>query len=322
MNDLNAVVEVLRNEDNFLITSHIRPDGDAVASQLALHYILRNLGKKVSIINQDPVPKNYTFLPNSNLISTNLKVKPDFNVSIILDCNDFGRIGEVYNLIKYSKLIINIDHHLGNGIGQLNLINSKASCVGEIIYQIAKSIPLKIDNTLATFIYTTIITDTGSFRFSNTSAFTHQIASDLLSCQVIPSKIHNLIYENNTPGLIKLFTQCLSTLNLSCNKKVVTVFLTKEMTEKTRVKHIETEMVTNLLLSIASVEIAIFLREIGDNMVRVNFRSKNKFDVNKLARFFNGGGHRQSSGCIIEDSLKSVQNTLGKKVREYIYQES
>lgn len=322
MNDLRAVVETIKKENNFLITSHVRPDGDAVASQLALFYILRNLGKKVTIINQDPVPKNYTFLPHSNLISTNLKIKPNFDISIILDCNDLKRIGEVEKLILNSKLIINIDHHLGKGIGNLNLINPKASSIGEIIFQIAKEIPFKFDNTLATFIYTAILTDTGSFRFSNTSAYTHKIASELLNHNVIPSKIHNLIYENNTSGLIKLLTLCLSTLNLSCNKKVATVFLSKEMAKKTRVRHIETELVTNLLLSIASTEMVVFLREIEDNKVRANFRSKNSIDVNKLAQLFNGGGHRQSSGCVIEDSLKSAQNILGKKIREYIYQES
>jgi len=319
LDNLYAIKNLLKEENNFLITSHIRPDGDAIGSQLALAYLLKRLRKKVTIINQDKIPQHFAFLPDSHLISTNLETKKIFDVAIILDCSEWERIGKVKEIVQSSKIIINIDHHLNSyGLGRFNLLNSQASSVGEMIFQIAKEIPVELDQALATLLYTAILTDTGSFRFSNSNSFTHQIVSELLTHNLNSSKIYNLIYENNPPGMINLLALCLSTLTLFCYKKVALVSLTEETRKESKAEHIETEMVTNLLLSIASVEVAIFIREIKDNMLRINFRSKDKVDVNKLARLFGGGGHKQAAGCTLYGQIDLVQKNIIKEIKKYL----
>jgi phosphoesterase RecJ-like protein len=318
MKDKKQILEVLNKEKNFLITSHIRPDGDSIASQLALYYILRKMGKKSSIINQDCPSQNYRFLPFIEEIKTEIDPNAYFPVSIILDCHEWKRIGEVEKIASKSEFIINIDHHpTEKGIGKFNFIDPEISSIGEMIYQIAKEFDLSFDKTLATLIYTAILTDTGSFRFSNTTSSTHKIASDLLSFGIVPSKIYNLVYENNPPGILNLLSLCLSTINF-IKDKVAIVQLSKEMLESTKVSYVETELITNLLFSVGSVDVAILLRELEDNKIRINFRSKKDIDVHKIAQLFNGGGHRQASGCVIKGTLESAFKLLSKRLREYL----
>lgn len=315
MNNFNEITKLLEKNNSFLITSHKNIDGDAIGSELALYFILKKLNKKPIILNQDRLPRIYNFLPDSDKVhcleDNYINIK-NIDVGIIVDCSNFERIEETYKIFKNIKNIINIDHHNSNKkFGKLNYIDSSASSVGEIIYDLIKFINLDLlDEKISTCLYTAIITDTGSFRYSNVSSKTFSVVSDLASQGIKPNLIADNIYNRNTYSGLKLLGKALLTLEVDKSNYVSWLTITRDMLNNTEANDEEVEGIIDMARTLENTEVSILFRETKDNKIKVSFRSKGDFNVNKFAGKFNGGGHPNSSGCVCSGKIAEVKEKI------------
>lgn len=316
------ILEKIKKHDSFLVVAHINPEGDAIGSQLAVANLLKRMGKKVSIINSDPVPKNIGFLPGTDEIKLYKDLKNEkvnFEVAIILDSPTLDRIGEVKDLVE-DKFIINIDHHISNcNFGQINFVDEHCSSVGEIIFDLFESSELDIDEESALFIYVAIMTDTGSFRYTNTTAKTHQIAARLLSYNINPKDVFEKVYETKSFATFKLLAEVLTNLKKTEDSKFVWFKITKEMLKRNQLGADCCEDFIAFVRMIEGSEVVAFLRELDEgNKVKVSFRSKTDVDVNKIARVFGGGGHKAASGCVIEKHIDEAEKMVLEEVKKVL----
>ena len=315
MNNFNEITKLLEKNNSFLITSHKNIDGDAIGSELALYFILKKLKKKPIILNQDRLPRIYNFLPDSDKVhcleDNYINIK-NIDVGIIVDCTNFERIEETYKIFKNIKNIINIDHHNSNeNYGDLNYIDSSASSVGEIIYDLIKFINLDLlDEKISTCLYTAIITDTGSFRYSNVSSKTFSVVSDLTSQGIKPNLIADKIYNRNTYSGLKLLGKALSTLEVDKSNYASWLTITRDMLNDTEANDEEVEGIIDMARTLENTEVSILFRETKDNKIKVSFRSKGDFNVNEFAGKFNGGGHPNSSGCVCSGKIAEVKEKI------------
>ncbi len=315
MNSLDEISKVLQKNNNFLITSHINLDGDGIGSELALYSILKKLKKKPIILNQGKLPKIYDFLPGINKIQY---LKDDYidtksiDVGISLDCSNVKRMGKTYEIFRNIKTVINIDHHKSNeNFGDLNYVDSSVSSVGEIIYELIKSINIDLlDEDISTCLFTSILTDTGSFRYSNVSSNTFRIASDLTSFRIKPHLIADNIYNRNTYSGLKLLGEALSTLEVTDSNYVSWLTITRKMLNNTKANDEEIEGIIDVAATLDNTEISILFRETKDNKIKISFRSKGNFDVNKFAGKFNGGGHPNAAGCLCSGKMYKIKEKI------------
>ncbi len=315
MSNFDEIIKVLQENNNFLITSHINLDGDGIGSELALYFILKKLNKKAIILNQDRLPKIYDFLPDSDKVHylEDNSINPKkIDVVIALDCSNIKRIGKTYEIFKDIKTIINIDHHKSNeNYGSINYVDYSTSSVGEIIYELIKSIDIDLlDEKISTCLFTAIMTDTGSFRYSNISSKTFGVASHLTRHGVKPHLIANNIYNRNTyPGL-KLLGEALLTLEINESSCVSWLIITRKMLNNTNANNEDIEGIIDITTTLNNVEISILFRETKNNKIKVSFRSKGNFDVNKFAGKFKGGGHPNAAGCLCSGKLEEIKESI------------
>ena len=319
MNNFDEISRVIQKNKNFLITSHINLDGDGIGSELALYFILKKLNKKVTILNQDRIPKIYDFLPDSDKVQywNNNRINPkSIDVGIALDCSSIKRIGRTYEIFKDIKTIINIDHHKSNeNFGNLNYLDCSASSVGEIIYELITFLNIDLlDEKISTCLFTALITDTGSFRYSNVSSKTFGVASHLTRYRIKSHLIANNIYNRSTyPGL-KLLGESLLTLEMDDSNYVSWLAITRKMLNDTNANDEDIEGIINIATTLNNVEISILFRETKDNKIKVSFRSKGNFDVNKFAGKFKGGGHPNAAGCLCLGKLDEIKEKILSKL--------
>lgn len=319
MNNFDKISRVIQKNKNFLITSHINLDGDGIGSELALYFILKKLNKKVTILNQDRIPKIYDFLPDSDKVQywNNNRINPkSIDVGIALDCSSIKRIGRTYEIFKDIKTIINIDHHKSNeNFGNLNYLDCSASSVGEIIYELITFLNIDLlDEKISTCLFTAIITDTGSFRYSNVSSKTFGVASHLTRHRIKSHLIANNIYNRSTyPGL-KLLGESLLTLEMDDSNYVSWLTITRKMLNDTNANDEDIEGIINIATTLNNVEVSILFRETKDNKTKVSFRSKGNFDVNKFAGKFKGGGHPNAAGCLCFGKLDEIKEKILSKL--------
>lgn len=319
MNNFDEISRVIQKNKNFLITSHINLDGDGIGSELALYFILKKLNKKVTILNQDRIPKIYDFLPDIDKVQywNNNRINPkSIDVGIALDCSSIKRIGRTYEIFKDIKTIINIDHHKSNeNFGNLNYLDCSASSVGEIIYELITFLNIDLlDEKISTCLFAAIITDTGSFRYSNVSSKTFGVASHLTRYRIKSHLISNNIYNRSTyPGL-KLLGESLLTLEMDDSNYVSWLTITRKMLNDTNANDEDVEGIINIATTLNNVEISILFRETKDNKVKISFRSKGNFDVNKFAGKFKGGGHPNAAGCLCSGKLDEIKEKILSKL--------
>ena len=316
---MDKVIDVLKSKDNFLITSHINPEGDSIGSQLAVHHILKKLGKNAVMVNHDSVPDNLRFLPEVGLIMPDVPEDFDAEVIIILDCPVKERTGKVHKYIKDDQTVVNIDHHVSNELfGDINWVEPETSSVGEMIFGLIKRMNLDIDKEIAASIYAAIVTDTGVFTYDNTSPKTHQIAAELMVAGVNPKTLHDEIFEKKSVHEIRLLGKALTTLQIAGEGKIAYISLTTEMLKEEGVDYISTDEFINFPRSIKSVEVALFFKEYdsADGKVNVSFRSVSEIDVNAVASRFGGGGHPRAAGCVLECGLEEAQEKVLEKVQK------
>jgi len=315
MNNFEEITKVVQTNNNFLITSHMNLDGDGIGSELAFYFILKKLNKNPIILNQDRLPKIYDFLPGSNKVrhlEDNCIDPKGIDVGIVLDCSNIKRIGKTYEIFKDIKTIINIDHHNSNeNYGDLNYIDSSASSVGEIIYEFINFIDSDLlDDKISTSLYTAIITDTGSFRYSNVSSKTFKVAADLTSYKIKPHLIADNIYNRNTYTGLKLLGKALLTLEVDSSNYFSWLTITRKMLNETKAKDEEIEGIIDIATTLNNIEISILFRETKENKIKVSFRSKGNFNVNKFAGKFKGGGHPNAAGCLCSGRLDEIKEKI------------
>lgn len=312
---LKEAISMIDNRDNIYIISHINPDGDSIGSVLALGLALKKNGyRNITLLIPDEIPKNLLFLPNVELIKNEI-VDSKIDLLIALDCGDKSRLGISKSLLESTNFIINIDHHITNtGFGDINIINSNSSSTGEIVYQIIEFMNIDLDKDIATSLYTAISTDTGSFKYDNTTSTTHTIVARLLDVGIDINFINIHLYQSRSIEKTNLLIMSLNTLELFNNGKIAIVSVTREMLRNCKASIDDTDVVVDFIRDIDTVEVACVLKEIDDNIIKIGFRSKNYIDVSLIAKIFNGGGHAKASGCILYSNIKEGKKMILKEI--------
>ncbi|HEY6332034.1 MAG TPA: bifunctional oligoribonuclease/PAP phosphatase NrnA [Blastocatellia bacterium] len=313
---LSSVVELIERKQCFMITSHIRPDGDGLGSGLALYWMLQKLGKHATVILKDPIPKAYTVLPGSDLVIVNSDVGQIYDAAFVMECSDVERPG--LPSLK-DQFIVNIDHHsTTRTFGNINWIDSTAAAVGEMIYNLCKALGIEVTKEIAECIYTALLTDTGSFHFSNTTERTLKIASELVKRGVEPARISQALFYSNSFSKIRLLGLTLSTIQRDITGTIAWVTMTREMMDEAGAAEEDTEGIVNHALSVGDVKVVAFFKELSPGVYRVSLRSKGKSNVAKVAEVFGGGGHRNAAGCRIEGDFEDIRSRVIEGLRNAV----
>jgi bifunctional oligoribonuclease and PAP phosphatase NrnA len=312
---IEQIVAEIAASKSFIVTTHENPDGDAVGSSLALANYLRRLGKDVTVHFCDPVPDIYQFLPLSDTVATTIPDR-DFDICFVLDVGEFRRAGKELTEFQRIGKFINIDHHLScEEFGALNLIDSQACATGALIYRIIRGAGDEIDYDTALCIYTAVITDTGSFRYSNSNPEAFAIAGEMIARGVNAWFIAERLYESQPRQRLELLALSLGTLQVSPRGDLAAIAVTLDMYEKTGTSAELTDGFVNYPRSIQGVEVAVFFREIRTGFFKVGFRSKGKVDVSALAAYFGGGGHHNAAGCNMAGTLDEIKQTVFNRLQ-------
>lgn len=323
MNPPKELIEVLEKEDNFLILTHSTPDGDAFGSSIALKLVLNQMGKKAEVFTEFPVPFQYQFLPDIELIKDlkNLSLE-HFNVLILLDCNNPSRVSYEKEIIekikKFKGKRVIIDHHIEdstrNEFEAIKWIEPEQAAAGMLIYSIIKALGKDITEEIATNLYTAIIVDTGNFQFDNTSANVLTIAGELVKAGAKPSYIYQRSFECWTENRFNLFVRMLNTVEKISSLAIACI--TKEMFEQTKTSEPDTERFVEFLRILDSIKISALFRQIGEDYYKASLRSKGDIDVSKIAKKFGGGGHKNAAGYRIKASYEEAKKRLIDELNE------
>lgn len=296
---LKEVLKHIEERDRFLLTSHARPDGDAIGSALACCQILRSMGKQADVVLRDGVPRIYRPLPFADGVLQTDQVNGDYQAAIILECDSVQRTR--LNGLDH-QFLINIDHHVsGRPFGHVNWIDPNAVATAELVYRLAREAGVKISPEIATCLYTAVLTDTGSFMFEGTNEHTFALARELVIAGADPSRCARSVYFAHSTAKMRLLGAALS--NLQREGPLAWIWVTQEQMEKAHAKEEDCEGLVNYALSIGDVQVAAFFRELPGGRYRISLRSKGELDVAKVAERFGGGGHRCASGFSLDGPL-------------------
>lgn len=320
MNDIyKPVIDVIEKHHRFLVCSHAHPDGDAIGSTLALGVALISRGKEVVMYNHDPVPRNLDFLPFASRISNFIDNDSRFDVTIMVDCSQVARVGDKLSSLKEKGLLVAIDHHISCAAeSDVSCFDEGASSTGEVVYSIIKRLGIEITPDIATLILTTLVVDTGFFRYSNTTPHTLKIAADLVEHGASTWFISKNMEERVDPRQFRLLSDALDTIEYLFGGKVAMMVITRQMFRSTGADAEMVEDFINFPRSVDGVEVAVLIREKERNVFKVSFRSKGLVDVAALAARFDGGGHEHAAGCTIVGRLGVVKQKISKAVGEHL----
>ncbi|MGK7344485.1 MAG: DHH family phosphoesterase [Candidatus Nitrospinota bacterium M3_3B_026] len=310
-----AAADFLRRRGGrLLISTHVNPDGDGLGAVMALKWAVLKLGAEARIVIESAPPAMFDFFENYHWVETlgpetqNLE---KFNAVITADSPTLERLGGAAALIADGAAILNIDHHVSNErFGAVNYIDESASSSAELVYLVIKELGLALEPSAAEYLYAGLITDTGRFRFSNTSPAALRAAAELVEAGARPERISERMYYNNTPETIGALGELLLSVELHLGGRVATCQFGLERVKSESWDRVETEGFVNYPLSIHGVDVAIMLREVEPGVTRASLRSKTDFDVNALANVFGGGGHAKAAGCSIDAPLQEARKAL------------
>ena len=307
---LTKINELISAHRSFLVTTHESPDGDAVGSSLALANYLTEIGKDVTIHYCDPVPELYRFLPMADRVTTTLPDR-DYDICFVLDVGEFRRAGRQVGECKRIGAFINLDHHkTSENFGVVNLIDVSAAATGLLVHRIIKAAGGEVSFATAICIYVAVLTDTGSFRYSNSNQEAFSVAGEMIAKGVNAWDVSSLLYENQPKGRLELLSKALTTLKFSDCGRFASLSVSLDMYAQTGTDAELTDGFINYPRSVRGVEVAIFFRQIDDSSYKVGFRSKGKVDVSRLAEGFGGGGHHNAAGCVVKGDLESVREQV------------
>jgi len=314
--EITQILAEIEKSSSFLITSHESPDPDAVGSSLALANYLTARGKEVTVYLCDPVPENCAFLPMSDQVLGELPER-DFDVCFVLDVGEFKRAGKAITSCQRIGRFINIDHHLGcERFGLHNLIDPKACATAALIHRIIKAAGDQADYPTALCIYTAILSDTGSFHYSNSDPEAFAIAGEMISKGVNAWDVNENLYESEPRQRIALLALALSDLTVSPGGEYASVTVTLDMYRQTGSTAEDTDRFINYPRSIRGVQVALFFREMSEGLFKVGFRSKGKVNVSAVSAHFGGGGHHNAAGCTIRGSLAEVKTLVFNRLEQ------
>lgn len=312
---LQKIIDRIRSCGTFLIASHVRPDGDAIGSELALYHLLRALGKEVDIYSQDPIPRIYAFLPGSEAVSEKIKEPERYDAVFLLDCSEIDRIGDKADALAGIPVLINIDHHISNqAFCEPAWIDAEASSTGEMIFRLAEALGAEITMDIAVNLYTAIVTDTGSFRYANTGAETLRVASKLVEKGVNPYLIAENVYESTPVEKVRLLSKALTTLEFEWQGRIGSILVSQDMFAQAGARPEHADSFADFVRAIEGVEVGVFYTEMPDGRYKVSFRSKGRIDVERIASRFGGGGHTAAAACRIVGDFAVVKREVNQAI--------
>ncbi len=313
---LSQVVELVEAKGRFAITSHVRPDGDSLGSSLGLYWLLHALGKEPDVIMRDPVPHSYQKLPGAADVRVTPAVDREYDAVFVIECSDITRPG-LLDLDK--QLVVNIDHHSTTALfGTINWIDSTASAVGEMIYNLCKAVGVRVTKEIAECVYTALITDTGSFHYSNTTERTFKIASELVRAGVKPAKVSEAVFSSYSWSKIELLAEVLSTARRDPSGRVACMRQTLEMQRRAGASEEDGDGFVNYPLSVGEVEAVALLKECAPGVYRTSLRSKGEVNVARIAEQFGGGGHRNAAGCTLQGGWEETESKIVRLLQDAV----
>ena len=306
------VCDQLRRHQRIVVTSHVRPDGDAIGSALALASALRAIGKDACVINRDAVPVPLTEFPGTADIVVAETVPADTEALVVLECGDLERTG--LGGLDHCA-IINVDHHAGNtGYGETRWFDATYAAVGEMVFEIIDELGAPMTPDMATQLFVAIVTDTGSFRYPGVSPRTFAMSGRLVAAGADPVLTARRLYDSNTLGRLRLQGAVLQTLEILASGRLALLHLYEATLASAGATPEDTDGLINLPLSVKAIQLVVFFKQAGDGTYRVSFRSKGRIDVGAIARGFAGGGHKNAAGCTIAGELPHVRETVLARV--------
>jgi len=313
---MREIVDAIRARQRFVLSSHARPDGDSIGSQLAMTYALRALGKEVAVVNADAAPPPLMQFPGVPEITVAPAVDGTYDAAIIMECSDLARTG-VSGLDR--SFVINIDHHPGNtGYGQINWFDSTAAACGEMVFDLIRALGVPLSRDIATHIYLAILTDTGSFHYSSISPRTFDICREALEAGVDPVLVARNVYDSNNMGRLKLFGAVLSEMQIDQTGRIAIVYLDHAMARDAGGTYEDTEGLINLPLTVKEIQAVVFFKQVEGDEYRVSLRSKGDIDIGGVAKEFGGGGHKNASGCTVTGAIDALQKLFIEKIEAAI----
>ena len=313
---LPETIAAIQQAKRIVLACHVNPDGDTLGSMLSLGLALERLGKDVTRLSSDGIPEILTFLPEVEKVQI-LTNRRDFDLAIVVDAGELSRTGNSREAVESAPLLIDIDHHVTAGVfGQIRLLDAKAAATGELIYDLLNVLGVEIDLPIATLLMTALLTDTGSFRFPNTTPRTMRVAAELREVGASPNDIAEQVFENKSFAAQKILGCALDSLKCSPDGRIVWASVTQEDFIAFGAIDADTEGIVNAVRSVRGADVAIFLREAPDGRLRVSLRAKEGFDVSQVAAVFGGGGHRLASGCTLDGPLADAEARLLEEVQK------
>jgi phosphoesterase RecJ-like protein len=314
--EIARIVEAIKTRHRFVLSSHARPDGDSIGSQLAMVYALREMGKEAIAVNADPAPPPLMAFPGVRDIVLAPQVDGKFDAAIIMECGDLKRTG-VSGLERF--FVVNIDHHPGNtGYGQINWFDASAAACAEMVYDLVLALGVPLTREIATHVYLAILTDTGSFHYSGISPRTFQICKECVEAGVDPVLVARSVYDSNNMGRLKLFGAVLGAMQIDQSGRIAIVYVDHEMARQAGGTYEDTEGLVNLPLTVKEIEAVIFFKQEKGDEYRVSLRSKGDVDINAIAKEYGGGGHKNASGLTVSGPIEELQRTLVAKIERAI----
>ncbi len=312
---LRQFCQALKRHDNFLLSCHVSPEGDAIGSILAVDSLLRRLGKKTTVVCEDPFPERLTCLSSKRwhrVEDVKRKRNETFPALVVADCPTLERIGKVRELIDTKTVIFNIDHHVSNCLfGRYNYVLPEAAASGEVVMQIFKSLKIKLTREDATNLYVALTTDTGSFKYGNTTVQSHQIAAELIQAGIDLEKINDELYSTFSLNKIQLYSRLLGRIKTAARGQLAWAVMRRKDLLQSGATYEDAEGFIDFLKYLKEVRVAFFMIEMpDDHEIRVSFRSKGPCDVNQIATSFKGGGHRKASGCTLRGTLEQAEKMI------------
>ncbi len=311
---LSQVVELIETKNKFGITTHIKPDGDGVGSSLGLCWLLRSLGKEAEVIVHGEIPVAYQSLPGANEIRDIGQIDTDYDAIFVIECSDLTRPG-IQGLDR--QFTVNIDHHAtSEHFGTINWIDSTASAVGEMIYNLCKAIGGRVTKEIAECVYMALVTDTGSFHFSNTTDRTLKVASELVKVGVKPAQVSEAVYNSYPWSRIELMRQVLDTVKRDDETgRIAWMRQTLKMREQAGAVDGDNNGFVNIPLAARDILAVSYMREVGEGRYRVSLRSKGSINVARVAEQFGGGGHRNAAGLTVEGDWDELESAIVEALR-------
>lgn len=303
--EVQQIIEAIGAGRRFVLSSHARPDGDSIGSQLAMAHALQVLGKTVRVVNKDRAPDPLLAFPGVADIEIADSVDGACDTAIIMECGSLERTG-VAGLDR--GLVINIDHHPDNtGYGGINWFDPTAAACGEMVFTLVQALGVPLSPAIATHVYLAILTDTGSFHFSSISPRTFDICRQTLEAGVDPVLVARNVYDSNNMGRLRLFGSVLSAMQIDETGRIAIVYVDPAMAQAAGGTYDDTEGLINLPLTVKDIQAVVFFKQIESGAYRISMRSKGDIDIGAVAKTFGGGGHRNAAGCTVDGTFASLR---------------